>query len=332
MLRGFTFGKYYPFHKGHEALINYALSKCEEVIVLVCASQSETIPGALRAEWIRRSFPDLNRLKIEVYNYSETDLPNTSESSEEVSKVWAEEFLNQLPKVDYVITSEKYGDYVAQYMGIEPLSFNLERNHHPISSTLIRNDLHTTWSFLPSGVKSSFLKKVIILGSESTGKSSLCKLLSEHYNCDYVPEVARSINDQSNECTMADLATIANAHAIAIEEISQTAKSPLLIIDTDINITQSYAQFLFQQNLDLTQGIIEANKADLYLYLDNDCPHVQDGTRLNKNDRDLLHLSHQKTLQENGIDYVVISGDWESRFSKSIEYIDDLIKNNQKWL
>lgn len=325
MTRSFTFGKYYPFHKGHEALIHFALSKCDEVIVLVCASQSETITGELRTEWIRKSFPDLTRVKIEIYNYSEEDLPNTSESSEAVSKLWAKEFLRHLPKIDFVITSEKYGDYVAEFMGVKHLSFNPERNNYPVSSTLIRNDLDTNWPFLPLAVKISLLKKVVILGTESTGKSTLCTLLSEYFKCDYVPEVARSINDQSDECTMADLSAIANAHTNLIKEKSLSSRSSLLIIDTDINITQSYAQFLFQKKLDVTEVTRDINKAALYLFLDNDCPYVQDGTRLNKIDRDRLHHSHLKTLNQNGIEYVKISGDWSTRLKKSIHHIQQEI-------
>lgn len=325
MTRSFTFGKYYPFHKGHEELIRFALGESDEVIVVICVSKSETISGEIRAEWIKKSFPNATRLIIKVFDYSEDDLPNTSESSETVSKIWSDQFSKILPKVDRVVTSEKYGDFVAQFMGIKHLPYNPNRTITPISSTNIRTDLSSNWTFLPEGVKSYFLKKVVIVGTESTGKSTLCELLAEHYRCDYVPEVARSINEHSNECTMDDLKHIASAHAQAIHQSSLSSQKPLLIIDTDIYITKSYANFLFHQDLTVPQHIIEANKADLYIFLNNDCSHIQDGTRLTKEDRDRLHLSHIKTLEKNNISYIRISGDWESRFQKAVEHIDQLL-------
>jgi HTH-type transcriptional repressor of NAD biosynthesis genes len=41
MIKAFVFGKFYPFHKGHEAMINFALSKCDFLSVLVCSSDKE---------------------------------------------------------------------------------------------------------------------------------------------------------------------------------------------------------------------------------------------------------------------------------------------------
>lgn len=332
MTKAFTFGKYYPFHEGHRALINFALLQCDELTVLVCASNSENISGELRASWIRQSFLGLQKLKIQVYEYSEDELPNTSESSKEVSKIWASQFKRLLPKIDYVITSEKYGDYIADFMGIKHLPFNIARDHTPISATAIRNDLDANWSFLPYSVKSSFIKKVVILGTESSGKSTLCKTLSKHFNCDFVPETARSINAHSNECTFSDLTRIADAHSEAIKETISSSKRPLILIDTDINTTESYANFLFQKELITDQRVKDTNQADLYLYLDNDCEYIQDGTRLSFSDRDQLNLSHLKTLKKNNVNYIKIGGDWNARRELAIKLIDKLVKNSTKLL
>jgi HTH-type transcriptional repressor of NAD biosynthesis genes len=55
MIKAFTFGKFLPFHKGHEAMINFALTECDFLSVLVCCSDKENINGEVRKKWIDNS-------------------------------------------------------------------------------------------------------------------------------------------------------------------------------------------------------------------------------------------------------------------------------------
>ena len=95
----------------------------------------------------------------------------------------------------------------------------------------------------------------------------------------------------------------------------------ILFIDTDINTTKSYSKFLFHQKLEVENWIEKANKCDLYLYLDNDAPFIQDGTRLSEEDRNKLDSFHKKQLNESGIKYFIINGNWNQRFEKSLKVI-----------
>jgi HTH-type transcriptional repressor of NAD biosynthesis genes len=56
MVKAFVFGKFLPFHKGHEAMINFALSKCDLLTVLVCCSDKENISDTVRSSWIEKTF------------------------------------------------------------------------------------------------------------------------------------------------------------------------------------------------------------------------------------------------------------------------------------
>ena len=73
---------------------------------------------------------------------------------------------------------------------------------------------------------------------------------------------------------------------------------PLLIIDTDIHITMSYARFVFGRELEVEKAVYDSNRAELHLYLNNDVDFEQDGTRLSEVDRNLLDLSHREILRE----------------------------------
>ncbi len=324
MVKAFVFGKFLPFHKGHEAMINFALTKCDFLSVLVCCSDTEKIPSLIRKEWIEKSLENNIRLEVRLFNYKESDLPNTSVSSAEVSKLWAKEFVVQFPDYSILVTSEDYGKFVAEYMNIKHIPFDLNRNIYPISATDIRNNLFEHWKFLPDSVKPYFVFKVVILGTESTGKTTMAEKLSQYYNCSLVMEAGRDIVSDSNSFNFSDLYLVADEH---VNRINNTiiGNSPLVIIDTDIHITKSYSRFIFGKELSISSDIYDSNKANLYLYLNNDVEYIQDGTRLSEIDRDKLDISHRQILAENYIDFVEIDGNWEQRFNKAIKYINEII-------
>jgi HTH-type transcriptional repressor of NAD biosynthesis genes len=326
MKKGLVFGKFYPFHKGHEAMIKFALTHCDYLIVLVCCSDKEIIPSGKRTNWIRTTFDKYDNVDVRAFNYNENNLPNTSESSEDVSKIWSEIFKVEVPDCAVLITSEAYGYYVAEFMGIEHIEFDPKRSNVAVSATAIRTDLLANWNFLPDSVKPDFAIRVVILGTECTGKTTLTEMLAKHYNCSFVKEAGREFVANSNSIELNDLNTVAAEHATYIDK-ALIGQSPLIIIDTDIHITQSYARFALGQTLDINESVYNTNKANLYLYLTNDVDYVQDGTRLNETDRAKLDISHKDVLNEYNIDFIEVSGNWNQRFEKSIQEIDYLISS-----
>lgn len=329
MVKAFVFGKFLPFHKGHEAMINFALTKCDFLTILVCCSDKERIPDTLRKAWIEKTFGKEKNIEIRTFNYLESELPNTSASSESVSKVWADVFKRQLPDHSLLITSEEYGNYVAEFMNIQHIAFDIPKNLFPVSGTAIRNDIFNNWQYVPDSVKPDLLLKVVILGTECTGKTTLTEKLAKYFKCSFVYEAGRDIIANSNTFTFDDLYLVATEHAKRIEK-SILADSPLVIIDTDIHTTKSYSLFTFEKELEISTDIYNSNKAYLYLYLNNDVEYLQDGTRLIEEERNLLDLSHRQVLKDHNIEFTEITGDWDKRFIKAVEHINKLITTNGK--
>jgi HTH-type transcriptional repressor of NAD biosynthesis genes len=325
MIKAFVFGKFLPFHKGHEAMIKFALTKCDFLTVLVCCSDKETISDEIRCSWIKKSTENEQCMEVKPFKYIESELPNSSESSEKISEIWATVFKKIFPDYSILITSEPYGNFVAKYMEIQHIAFDYEKKQFPVSATLINNDLFSYWNYLPDAVKQYFSIKIVILGTESTGKTVLTKRLSDYFKCSSVSEVGRELIANSNLFDFEDLRIVAEEHSKRIEK-TITGNSPLVIIDTDIHITKSYSRFSFNRELETSIEIDNANKSDLYLYLNNDCKFVQDGTRLNEFDRNRLDLSHRLILKEHRIEYIEIKGDWDSRFELAIKSINELIE------
>ena len=321
MKNGLVFGKFMPLHEGHLSLINFGSGKCETLNVVLCYHHKEIIPGDIRFQWLKQALSKHTNINLVSFEYNEEELPDTSVSSVASSTIWAKTFKRLLPQTDVVFTSEPYGDYVAKAMQIEHFSFDKNRQETPVSGSVIRESPFKYWDYICTEAHSYFVKKIAILGSESTGKSILAERLANFYDTIYVAEAAREIVEKTEVCSPGDLVQIATAHSKNItEQISRANK--LLFLDTDLNITKSYSSFLFNDELKVTSWQEEANKSDLYFFLETDCPYIQDGTRINKDQREKLSLSHKKKLKENGINYITINGNWEDRFNKVTEIIN----------
>lgn len=305
-------------------MINFALTKCDFLTILVCCSDKEPIPDTVRSRWIEKIFEREQRIDVKIFNYLESELPNTSKTSAEASRIWAVIFKKQFPDHSLLITSEEYGELVARFMGIQHIAFDMPRKNFPVSATAIRNDVLSNWRFLPDSVKPDFAVKVVVLGTESTGKTTLTTQLAKHFNCNCVLETAREIIADSTAFSFEDLQLVATEHATRIDQAA-SGNSPLVIIDTNIYTTKSYAAFIFGKKLEVTRDIYNSNKAALCLYLNNDVEYVQDGTRLDEAERNALDLSHRKILTEHQIEVVEISGNWETRFAKAVEAINKCI-------
>ena len=329
MSNGFVFGKFLPFHKGHEALMNFALTKCDSLTVVVCASDMERIPCEVRKNWIEETFAWEKRLKVVCYNFKEFHLPNSSVASEHASKLWAAEFKKMFPEDILLFTSEEYGDLVGNFMGIQHILFDIDRKLYPISSTLIRHDLFKFWKYLPDSVKNYFSIKVAIVGTESTGKTTLTNQLKDHFKCNCVLEAGRDLIPTSESFDYNDLLLVAKEHANRIKN-AVTKDSPLVILDTDIHITKSYSLFSLGKELMVSDDILKINKSDLYLFLNKDVKFVQDNTRLSEKRRNQLDYFHRTVFTDHEIKVVEIKGlDWSARYDRAVKKIDELIRKKK---
>lgn len=328
MTKAFVFGKFLPFHKGHEAMINFALTKCDFLTVLVCCSDKEKIQDKFRKTWIEKAFEKEKNIEIRTLNYLESELPNTSESSESVSKLWSDVFKKELPDYSLLITSEEYGNFVASFMNIQHIAFDINKKLYPISASAIRNDVFNNWQYVPNSVKPDLLLKVVILGTECSGKTTLTIKLAKYFNCSFVSEAGRDLIANSNSFNFDDLYLVATEHAKRIDK-SILADSPLVIIDSDIHTTKSYSRFMFEKELEISTDIYNSNRANIYLYLNNDVEYIQDGTRLSEIERNLLDLSHRQVLTDHNIEIIEIKGNWEERFEMAVDQINKLIRSNR---
>lgn len=314
-----------PLHNGHLALIDFASRQCEELVILLCYTNKDPIAGSLREEWLKKSIVKITNASIISYQYDEGFLPNTSVSSKEVSLQWSKVIKDIVSDIDTIFSSELYGDYLAEFLGVKHITFDFKRNAFPVSASAIITNPLQSWNFIASIAKPYFLKKIVLLGTESTGKSTLAEKLAGYFNAGHVPEMAREVLEKTEDCRPEHLTQIAELHAKEILKRTENTDR-LLFIDTDINITKSYSKYLFNETLHVPEWVEKANEAHLYLFLEADCEFVQDGTRLPDKERKKLSLFHKEQLKESGIAYFSISGNWDGRFEQAIIIIKEYFK------
>jgi len=320
MIKGLVITKALPLHTGHLALIEFAKYNCDRLYVLLCTNEDEdAIPARLRLNWLLNIYRTDKKVTIK---HTDKKLPYTSVSNREVSKLWAEHIKEILPDIDIIFSSEPYGDYVAEYLGIKHIMFDQKRNMVPVSGTEIRNNSIKYWEYLHEFVRPYFVKKICICGTESTGKSILTEKLARHFHTIYVPEWGRTIVKKSEETTIEDIKKIGNIHACDIIGKTYYANK-IMFSDTDLNTTKVYSRYFFNKEPKFAEWMEEANNFDLHIFLDSDAPYIQDGTRLSKKERDILGEFHHDYLYSKKVKMEIINGtDWDERTQKAIDIVN----------
>lgn len=144
---GFTIGKFAPFHKGHEFLIESGLKDMDEFYVVVYDTPQFDIDIDKKVEWITGRFPNVKILKA----YDSPKQYGLDEQSVNIQMEYLSKIIKDIP-VNYFYSSEEYGKCVAQYLNIQNVLVDKNRTNYPIYAGMIRNDLDKYKDFLDTKV------------------------------------------------------------------------------------------------------------------------------------------------------------------------------------
>lgn len=181
------------------------------------------------------------------------------------------------------------------------------------------------------------LKKIVILGPESTGKSTLCAQLAEHYQTQWCPEYAREyLLANGTDYNFNDLLTIAKGQ-LALEEKHTAAASAALaanpqqpyplFIDTDMYVMKVWCEFVFDQCHRFILDEIVQRRYDLYLLCNVDLPWVKDELREypDLESREKLYNIYKDIMVNQSTPWVDISGDYDARLQAAIKAVDTIL-------
>lgn len=174
------------------------------------------------------------------------------------------------------------------------------------------------------------LKKIVILGPESTGKSTLCESLAQHFGTSWCPEFAREyLLKHGMHYTFEDLLSIARGQ-IALEEKYLTTTTPgskLLFIDTDMYVMKVWCEFAFGKCHPWILKQIAERSYDLYLLCKPDLPWVKDELREYPDPaiRNRLYQIYREHLINQGTPWADIYSSHEERLALAINAIGKYI-------
>ena len=341
---GLILGKFMPFTTGHKYLIESGLAKCEQLTVLVCSLSSEPIPGELRYQWVKDTFPKVNVVHITKngpLRLSDLNPSFSTDGDEYFWSVWIDIIKEACKDIDVLFTSEQYGaELVERFNAATNFNINHElvdiaRNTYPISGSELRKDPRKNWDFLPDNVKPYFAKKIAIVGPESVGKSVMTIKLAEEYRTSYVAEYGREYTESLNmaldtkEFVLEDISKIAAGHLYREEQALQKCNY-LFFADTETITTELWSEIYFGT---CPSWLRELNKHhpytyDMYFLLTPDVPWVHDGTRhmMEQAKRWAHYDKIRQMLELKGLPYAIVDGrDYEERFKKIVNGINYFI-------
>ncbi|MFZ9717981.1 MAG: AAA family ATPase [Chitinophagaceae bacterium] len=178
------------------------------------------------------------------------------------------------------------------------------------------------------------IKKIVVIGPESTGKSTLCAALAAHYNSIWCPEYARNfLMQHGTQYSYDDLLTIAKGQ-LAQEEAytfalltDETKTSKYLFIDTDMYVMKVWCEFVFGKCHTWILDQITERKYDLYLLCKPDLPWVKDELREYPDDatRRTLYHHYRDLLIHQSTPWVEVSEANEQRLNTAIAAVDQYI-------
>ncbi len=180
-------------------------------------------------------------------------------------------------------------------------------------------------------------KKIVVIGPESTGKSTLCEQLAKHYDALWCPEYAREyLLTKGTKYTYDDLLIIAKGQ-IALEDkyLGKTkeqgemknikSKNPLLFVDTNMYVMKVWCEYVFGKCHRYILTKIAERKYDGYLLCNVDLPWVKDELREYpdlESRKELFHIYKSILINQN-VPWTIISGSYEERLEAAIKSIDD---------
>lgn len=297
---GVYFGTFAPLHIGHMQQIYKCAALNDGVLIVASGYDGDRgsqigLPLQKRFRYLREAFNDEPMIKVAMLN--ENDIPEMPKGWDE----WMERLIDLIQNntveenltVSFYVGEAEYVTELAKRLpGNDGNSYQIQvadRSDIQISATEIRENPQIHWNEINRSFRRHFSKVVTLMGSASTGKSTLVRRLARSISAPFSEEYAREYEEISNidddELDMQDYARfITGQYDANSKEINSPANPGIVFLDTDAIVTRVYAKLYlsdadFQELEPLFQKTIADEKMDLILVIPPITKYVDDGFR-----------------------------------------------------
>lgn len=323
---GLIIGKFWPPHLGHQSLWEEAAKQCEHLLILVEQQSKERVSVDQRASWAQETMKNHPHVEIRALRGAHPQHPDEHPT---FWIYWHNLLSNQVKgPIDALFANETYGETLAKGLGAQWVHFDMPRSNIPICATLIRGSPWDHWHMMQTSVRKSMVRRILILGAESTGKSVLTRRLAQTFGASFVPELAEDlIKDGADPGQAYFYQKVIEKQNKAVNDALELS-GPVLFQDSNA-ITSLVFQQLLCPNDELSKQIREIaqnDHPDAVLLLSPDgAPYIHDDHRAAHLDRQKTHSLFKTFLIQKNIPFFEISGSFDEREIIASAYVNGLI-------
>ncbi len=334
---GLVVGKFAPLHLGHEWLVQQAAAQCERLLVLSYSKPEFDRCGvARRKEWLAARFPGHECLVIDDcwlskacqgLGINEQPIPR-NDAADAAQQHWLAWLLGEVldRKPDAMFCSEDYGPSAAQTLSrafskeVVAVSIDRERVCIPISASAIRTSPGIARRWTSPEVAAAFVRRLVLLGGESSGKTTLAEALAIKLGTGWVAEYGRELWDLQGGLDESDLPKIAREQVLREDKAALTAVD-WLVCDTSPLTTCGYSHWMFGRT-DPELGRLAARPYDAVVLCCPDFAFVQDGTRQGEGFRLTQHAWYVERLRAGSAQWLAVTGSVEQRMTQVLSWLE----------
>lgn len=298
-----------PPTTGHLQLVQFANQLSPNGVTVVLSTQPSEPLYFQRVDAIRRAVGRMPNVEV-YWHHEEIEQDSTAPGFWDMWKTILVEYVEVKPG-DYIVASEPYGKQVAEITGATFFPYDIDRTINPAKATEVRERPWTNFSWILPEFQPQLRTVVTIFGAESTGKTTLARMLGHDLGSPWLFEYARPyLENTVNEITVESMTAIWKGQA-ALQRSGRTIPgSAYLIQDTDLFSTVGYWNFPHWDIGNCPAGL-ENNaqnlKSDLYLILSRqDIPFQPDPLRYGGDHREASDEYWVDVCEKQMLPYVVM--------------------------
>jgi len=343
---GLVVGKFWPPHEGHRRLLDAVSAQCERLFIVVCAAPGQQPGGRERMWWLQALYPAAEVVLTDDLCAWHHPLVCPAQCT----PVWAHR-IDELGigPVEVVGAAEVYGEAFAAALGARLVHVDRTEGGE-LSGTAVRDDLSRHWGSLSGVVRAGLYRRVVVLGAESTGTSTLTVDVARRLGLPFTAEAGRTMSwalyaqagamtavewNESHFWTLIERQMRFELEAIwGRIDLPPGPLGPWLVCDTDTLATVAWWERYLAQPSTAVHALARGRLADLYVLTSPDGVAMDDSDPLR--DGAAIRLAMHERLRElvaaSGRPFIEVRGAAADRVAQVVHTLEQFERDNPRWV